>query len=346
MGILLVSAQRSRSGKTSLIAALLTQSAAEGRRVAYFKPFSASPGSDSDVSFISDTVLANSGSPPIPVPLSSPADDIASTLLNESQGHSVKQSLADIQQAADLVLIEAPDTVSPAGAAWSLPAELANLLDCPALLVFPYASGLTSQSVLNAADPFTTRLTGLVINGVTNYRKRQVENELVSQLRAAGKTVFGTIPEDRTMIGVTVAQIAQQLGGRWVQDPVNTDACIDRFLLGGNIMDSGETYYGRFANQAVIVRAERPDIQMASLMEDTKCLVLTGGSEPTEYVKAEALQRDVPLISVTEDTMSIAESLGGLLDQANPYSQHKVDRYGELMRLNLDMAALSAVLNA
>ena len=38
-------------------------------------------------------------------------------------------------------------------------------------------------------------------------------------------------------------------------------------------MDSGPSYFGRYQNQAVITRAERPDIQMASLMCDTKCLV-------------------------------------------------------------------------
>ncbi|HAI07900.1 MAG TPA: dethiobiotin synthase, partial [Dehalococcoidia bacterium] len=49
MGVLLVSAHRSGTGKTSLIAALLTQMAANGQRVAYYKPFSASPGNDADV---------------------------------------------------------------------------------------------------------------------------------------------------------------------------------------------------------------------------------------------------------------------------------------------------------
>ena len=94
----------------------------------------------------------------------------------------------------------------------------------------------------------------------------------------------------------------------------------------------------------MIVRAERPDIQMACLMEDTKCLVLTGGSEPSDYVKAEALERDVPLISVTGNTLDTAEALAGVLERATPYSQTKVERFGQFMRQNLDMEALSAVL--
>ena len=344
MGALLVSAHLSGSGKTSLVAALLTQLLAEGRRVAYYKPFSTSPDNDPDISFISETILAGTDGPPVPTPLALPRNGSNGPLLPEEQSQTIRQCLSEIQSTAGVVLIEGPDAVSPDGEPWSLPIDLTDLLACPALLIFPYANGLDFQTVLSAAESFSSGLSGLVINGVTSYRQRDVERGSLAQLRAAGATVFGAIPEDRVMLGVTVQQISEQLGGRWVQDPVNTDACIDRFLLGGNIMDAGHTYYGRYANQAVIVRAERPDIQMASLMEDTKCLVLTGGSEPTDYVKAEALERDVPLISVTGSTLSTAEALASVLERATPYSQTKVERFRLLMRQNLDMEALSAVL--
>ena len=344
MGVLLVSAHLSGSGKTSLVAALLTQLLAEGRRVAYYKPFSTSPDNDPDISFISETILAGTDGPPVPTPLALPRNGSNGPLLPEEQSQTIRQCLSEIQSTAGVVLIEGPDAVSPDGEPWSLPIDLTDLLACPALLIFPYANGLDFQTVLSAAESFSPGLSGLVINGVTSYRQRDVERGSLAQLRAAGATVFGAIPEDRVMLGVTVQQISEQLGGRWIQDPVNTDACIDRFLLGGNIMDAGHTYYGRYANQAVIVRAERPDIQMASLMEDTKCLVLTGGSEPSDYVKAEALEKDVPLISVTESTLSTAEALAGVLEPATPYSRTKVERFGQLMRQNLDMEALSAVL--
>lgn len=344
MGVLLVSAHRSGSGKTSLVAAILTQMLAEGRRVAYYKPFSTSPDNDPDISFISETILAGTDSPPVPKPLALPRNGSNGPLLPEEQAQTIRQSLSEVQSTAGVVLIEGPDAVSPDGEPWSLPIDLNGLLECPALLIFPYAGGLDFQTVLRAVESFSPGLSGLVINGVTSYRQRDVELGSLAQLRASGTTVFGAIPEDRVMLGVTVQQISEQLGGRWIQDPVNTDACIDRFLLGGNIMDAGHTYYGRYANQAVIVRAERPDIQMACLMEDTKCLVLTGGSEPSDYVKAEAMERDVPLISVTESTLSTAEALAGVLERATPYSQTKVERFGQLMRQNLDMEALSAVL--
>ena len=344
MGVLLVSANHSGSGKTSLASALLTQLLADDRRVAYYKPFSTSPGDDPDVSFISETILAVPGNPAVPTPLTLPQNGSNGPLLPDKQAQTIRKALSQLQSTAGVVVIEGPDAVSPDGEPWSLPLDLTGLFECQVLLIFPYTSGLDAQTLQSAAESYSPRLSGLVINGVTSYRQQDVEQGLLAQLRAAGVTVFGAMPEDRVMLGVTVQQISEQLGGRWVQDPVNTAACIDRFLLGGNIMDAGHTYYGRYANQAVIVRAERPDIQMASLMEDTKCLILTGGSEPTEYVKAEALERDVPLLSVSASTMSTAEALASVFERATPYSPNKAERFAQLMRQNLDMEALSDAL--
>ena len=67
---------------------------------------------------------------------------------------------------------------------------------------------------------------------------------------------------------------------------MNADAPAERFLIGGNIMDNGPTYYGRYHNQAVIIRAQRPDIQLASMLPQTRFLLLTRPGDPTDYVKA------------------------------------------------------------
>ena len=342
MGILLVSSQRTGAGKTSLITGLLMQLQAEGKRAAYYKPFSSTVDNDPDIAFISRSLLAETDSPDVPTPYPLPETATGPVAPN---AQAIQQTVGQLQGAVDVVLIEAPDLSSAAGTTWSLSLDLATLLGCQVLIMFPYSTGLDAATVVTACEGYSQRLSGVVINGVTEYRKREVDLGLVADLRTGGLPVLGAVPEDRAMLSVTVEQIAEHLGGRWVQDPVNTDTHVDRFLIGGNIMDSGHTYYGRYANQAVITRAERPDIQMASLIEDTKCLVLTGGAEPTAYVKAEAFERDVPLILVDGSTLSTAEALGGVLDRATAHSLRKTERFGQLMRQNLDMSALSSVLS-
>ena len=340
MPTLLVSALQPGSGKTCLIGALLARLKSEGRRVAYYKPLSLNVDDDPDATFIREQLLSGDGLPDVPAPRLLPQE--AST--DQVDLALVRQTASDLNAAVDVVLIEGPDAHSDAGFSSPLSSDMAAALDCPTLLLVRYSDKLDAGSVTSACEAYGGRIAGVVINCVPPYRGHTVDRGLASGIRAAGVNLLGAIPEDRTMITVTVQQVADHLGARWVQEPVNTDVHVDRFLIGGNIMDSGTTYFGRYSNQAVIVRAERPDIQLASLMEDTKCLVLTGGGDPTDYIKAEALQRDVPLMAVDDTTLNTAEALSGIIDRATSHSLRKVERFRELLDRHVDMDALAAAL--
>ena len=340
MPTLLVSAFQPGSGKTCLVSALLALLKSDGKRVAYYKPFSSTTDDDPDVSFIGEYILGADGLPDIPAPRLLTEQASA----DETDLALVQQTVSRLNAAVDVVLVEGPDVHSGDGVNSSLSSDMATVLDCRALLMVRYWDGLNASSITSACEAYGGRIAGVVINCVPAYRGHTVDQALASGTLAAGVKLLGAIPEDRTMITVTVQQVADHLGARWVQEPVNTDAHVERFLIGGNIMDSGATYYGRYSNQAVIVRAERPDIQLASLMEDTKCLVLTGGGDPTEYIKAEAMQRDVPLLSVNDTTLNTAEALTGIIDRATAHSLPKVARFRKLMDRHLDMAALTTIL--
>ena len=341
MPILLVSGLQPGSGKTSLIGGLIARLKSEGKRVAYYKPFSLNTDNDPDVAFVDEYLLRNDCLPDIPAPQLL----TEGVVVGQSYLALVQQTVSGLDAAVDVVLVEGPDVQSSDGAGSSLFSDIAAALDCRALLMARYSNGLDASPVIKACEAYGGRIAGVVINCVPAYRGHTVDQGLAEDLRAAGVKLLGAIPEDRTMITVTVQQVADHLGARWVQEPVNTDTHVDRFLIGGNIMDSGTTYYGRYSNQAVIVRAERPDIQLASLMEDTKCLVLTGGGDPTEYIKAEAMQRDVPLMAVDDTTLNTAEALGGIIDRATAHSLRKVERFTDMLDRHLDMAALATDLS-
>ncbi|GIT45136.1 MAG: hypothetical protein Ct9H300mP11_30720 [Chloroflexota bacterium] len=132
------------------------------------------------------------------------------------------------------------------------------------------------------------------------------------------------------MLAVTVEQLADHLGGRWVLDPVNTNFSVERIMIGGNIMDEGPTYFDRYPNQAVITRVERPNPN-GQHVDKTVCIVLTGPGEPTEYIKAEALKRSVPLIQVRTNTHETAEALTGLIDRADARTNAKANHFAGLI---------------
>ena len=335
MATLNIVSTRSGAGKTCLAGALARLHGAAGKRTAYFKPLSAIPDADPDLYFISN-MLQSLGSPQVnvPPPFTEPIDPLQlPDNLSDSRSREVSETLTQLGEEFDVVLVEWDAPVAPSGFPVLLVQSLAGVSN-PGL-----TAGHLSQTGRNYADD----LTAIVVNNVPLHRRREVQDKLVTRLNRQGMPVRGAIPEDREMLALTSGQVADFLGGQWVREPAAPDLWIDRFLIGGNILDSGPNYFGRYANQAVITRAARPDIQMASLMCDTKLLVLTGGEEPTEYIRVEAQKRDASLLLVEGNTLDIAESLEGLLVLANPYAEHKLDRFTELAEEHLE-GGLSGIL--
>ena len=328
MATLNIVSTRPGSGKTCLAGALGRRLAGAGKRVAYYKPLSTNPGDDPDMGFVAG-MLESLGSPQagVPSPLPQPVDATElPTRMSEARTREVADAIAAMEAAFDTVLVE-----------WQAPALPPGQ---PALLVHSHSGGQdlagAVELVSEECERYGAGLSGVVINNVVRHRRTEVENLLVAPLKSRGLPVLGAIPEDREMLSFTLEQVAKFLKGDWVQEPGDPKRWVDRFLIGGNIMDSGPNYFGRYANQAVITRAQRPDIQMASLMSDTRFLVLTGGEEPTEYIRVEAQKRDASLLLVEGGTLDIAESLGSLLALANPYSDHKLDKFTMLAEKHLD----------
>ena len=314
MTVLQIVGNQSGAGKTSLAAALLVTANAAGKRAAYYKPFADGRTTDPDVVFISG-LLQSIGGPAVPSPR------------NKSESGDLSPAQAEVsklESEADVVVIEGPDGSAP------------YALGSKVILVHRYSKGDAIASIAAAVPD----LAATVVNAVPIHRRDEVARELAGR---AGPVAV--IPESRGMLTVTVEQLAEHLGGQWVLDPVNTDVPVERFMIGGNIMDEGPTYFGRYANQAVITRVERPDIQMACMGEKTCCLVLTGPGEPTEYIKAEALQREVPLIQVRTNTLDTAEALAGLLDKADARTATKASHFAGLLEKYLGAETIALLLS-
>lgn len=322
MAVINIVSTQPRAGKTCLAGALARCQSARGRRVAYYKPLSASPAADPDLSFM-EGMLSSLGSPQatVPPPFSQPIDPHQlPTRLSQARAGQVSEAVSAMEDNFDIVLVD-----------WDAPAVPEGN---PTALIHPHAAGQDLPAIAVAVAEEWDRLGcmagGIIINNVLRHRGSSVEEGLVAPLKGLGIPLLGAIPEDREMLAFTLGQVAEFLEGEWVSEPEDPEAWVDRFLIGGNIMDSGPSYFGRYTNQAVITRAARPDIQMASLMCDTKLLVLTGGEEPTEYIRVEARKRDAALLLVPAGTQEAAERLGGLLVHANAYSLHKLDRFSQL----------------
>ena len=162
--------------------------------------------------------------------------------------------------------------------------KLAEKTDALVVLVCGY-----NDDVPAAAAPYGSRLAGVIINNVPIYRRNELDSRIAPQISAAGIKLIGWLPEDRRLLAPTVDLVAEHLDGILAVCPENKDRLIDNFLIGGLVLDWGPHYFGSKENVGVVVRGDRPDVQLAALQTDTvRALVLTKGIPPIEYVYYEA----------------------------------------------------------
>ena len=338
MPALYVTSDRPSAGKTALISALAMELSSSGAGPVYFKPFSASPDDDPDVAFIVRDVMPGSSQAARPALLPDPGEN-GGSLSDETAGR-LREAARIIGDGASHVLVEGPSLLSSEGDSSPAAVGVAELLDAPVVLIAHFRPGLDAGEIAGLCEPFGRRLLGILVNSVTPYRERETKQELGQGLQSRGITFLGAIPEDRLMLSPTVEQIAQHLDGQWVLGNEKSQDLVEKFLIGGNIMDSGESYFGRSENKAVIVRGDRPDIQLAALSTPTTCLVLTGGHQPIQYVHHQAEVENVPLLVVESDTMATAGAIEALLSRATAHHADKVARFGELLQRNADLGAI------
>ena len=324
MSTILVTSHGPGAGKTSIAAGLATLIARSGASVSVCKPLSPAGRTDPDAIYFAQNFRGG-------VAVAS-GDDAASL----DAAASAVRSLVGI---SEHTLVEVANPASGSGVASAITIRLVERLSARVVAVFGYDAALSAVAVSSNVAPLGSNLAGVIVNQTPRYRAAATAR-MLGEISAAGIPAVAALPEDRPLLSLTMNQLEQQLGGRWELEPSDGDAWIDRFLIGGNIMDSGAGYFGRYPHQAVITRAERPDIQMASLMQDTRCLVLTGGARPTEYIRVEAAKRDVPVLLVDTGTVATADAVGNLLGAVVPHHSHKAERMADLLAERINVTDL------
>lgn len=329
MSILYVASDRQAAGKTAVCGGLARCIARRGKRVSVFKPIVDAAGGD-EVDHDAEAYRSLLGVEPEgwPVDSSGPVPDAG--LLGQ---------MASMAQAAssnsDVAIAEGSNALSVEGVA-----RAADAMDASVVVVAGYRRDLSVTELAPWRDALGDRLVGFVINGVTRYAGTETRQGLLADMAAQSMGVLGTVPEDRCLMGVRVSQLAEHLNGRFLTGEDLEDGLVENVLVGGMGMDSGALYFGIRDRKAVVVRGDRPDVQMAALATPTACLVLTKGIEPIEYVRYEAEQEGVPLVIVDTDTLATMGAVDHLVDRARFDHQLKLQRAEELLEEHLDLASL------
>ena len=154
------------------------------------------------------------------------------------------------------------------------------------------------------------------------------------------------MPEDRLLAAPTVGRIIEASQAQVLARSIEGDAALCEHIVVGPIAeDSNQPHFERFARKAVVTRSEKVDIALSALSTDTRCLILTGGADPSPYLLDRvASGRSTTLLLARDGTVEIVRGLEGIFGSSPFSGAEKIERIGQLMGEGLTDEALAALI--
>ena len=328
MAALYVTSVEKGSGKTAVCAGLGKHLLSDGKKIGFFKPLitaTKSPpkkGIDSDVAFTKQLFALKE-----PVDLLCPVFSDATKLRNK-----IKEAYAKVSQGKDVVIVEGISDQSQAAR------DIVEALDARVIIVESYSE--ESLKAMNSYKDFGEHLLGIVLNKVPRSQVEQVRSATSAQFGQAGVNILGVLPEDRALFTLTIGELAECIQGEILSGAEKSAELAENIMLGALCVDPGPDYFGRKANKVVVVRSERPDMQLAALETSTRCLVLTGDAAPQSVVLDRAEEKNVPIILARDDTTAIVANIEDALGKTRFNQENKLPELSEIMEQHFNFQAV------
>ncbi|WP_144900916.1 phosphotransacetylase family protein [Halobellus captivus] len=258
-------------------------------------------------------------------------------------GEIVERYFAELAAETDLMLVEGGGSWTTGGIVDLTDVDVADRLDAGVLLVADYGQASDLDDVVAAADAFGDRLAGVLFNGVADASFDELESEAVPFLEGRGVPVLGVVPRERELAGVRVGDLAAELGTEVVTEG-DSDAYVERFLVGAMGGDTALRYFRRTKNAAVITGGDRSEIITAALeAPGVNAVILTGGHRPSGAILGRAEQRGVPILLASGDTLSVVDRAEAIVNTGRARDEETIARMSQLLYDHADVDAIIGV---
>jgi len=199
------------------------------------------------------------------------------------------------------------------------------------------AAGTTPAGDLDAfSKSFGNSAAGVIVNRVP---RKRIETTRAGY-EAAGINVLAMLPEDRILAAPTLGDIAAALDAEVSFLNGNRLRPVERPLIASISADPAQGYFTRHGATAVIIRSDKPDLQLAAISAGANCLIVTGGLPILSYVLDRAAEDEIPLMRTKLDTIAAVHEIEALFG-TTPFAggEAKLRRIGELLS-EVDVSAL------
>ena len=149
---------------------------------------------------------------------------------------------------------------------------------------------------------------------------------------SAQEGVLAALPEDRVLAAPAVPDIADTLQAQWLVE-ANGHSDIERVMIGTIASDAASPYFQNRERVCVVTRFDKTDVQLAALLGDIGCMVLTGGGEPSPYLldRVRSGPEEVAVLLAPDGTVETMRSIEGLYGASRFGGALKLARAVELL---------------
>jgi BioD-like phosphotransacetylase family protein len=219
-----------------------------------------------------------------------------------------------------------------------LPGEAIQTLGGVVVLVERCAD-LAVDKVAALQEELGQAFAGVVLTAVPRARTVAIADTLAQK----GMASLALLPEDRLLSSPNIGEMAQALEAKMLFADGRAEEVVERVTVASISADPGQAYFARFGRQAVVVRCDKPDLQLAALNANSRCLILSGGRMPLAYVSERAEAEGVPLLITDKGTVAALQALEALYSKSR-FGHQKAERIGQLTAEHLDYDRLLGAL--
>ncbi len=349
MTVLVTSLEES-TGKTAIALAVAVAARDHGERVGYMKPKGTRLQSAVGKTLDEDPKLARElleldaemhEMEPIVYSLTFVHEALRGREDPDALREEVMTQFANLSVDVDRMFVEGGGSLTTGGIVDLDDGDLAELFDATVVLVVPFFEPDDVDDILAAADHLGDRLGGILFNDVSDAAFDTVASDVVPFLERRGIRVYGAIPHDENLASVTVEELADELGAELLTT-APTDGRLHRFVVGSMSADEAQGRLRRVRGAVLVIGGDRTDVQAAALeATGVKCLVMTGGDNPSDAVVSRAESAGVPLLFVQTDTRT---TIGRIEDVIKSGRSCDADTVARMRELLVDYADVDAML--
>lgn len=339
-------------GKTLVALGLGKRLKSDGYKVGYMKMLGMFPTTmdgvivDSDASVVCD-VLELKDPPDYISPVIMTQDVIAQAYNGEDLKLAEKFVNAhnEISKDKDVVIIEGT-VIFGEGSLLGLSAkDMINRLNAKVVIVDNAKKEVFVDDILMAKDILGDKIIGIIMNQVELPKLDYIQRRVLPYLASKNINTLGVLLNDPFLMSVTIRELAESLGGEIICCKHKQDELVERFSVGAMNVEGALSYFRKIRSKAVITGGDRGDIQLAALETNTQCLILTGNLYPNDVIIAMAEEREVPIMVVRSDTLTVVQRVEDIMSTMRISDKRKIERATQLVNDEVNFKLLYEQLN-